>query len=206
MPCTTIRNDAVLIPYRVVEIFCLFNNSGFAIDLEYFQTQMKRSTRHVSWGLRVCVCRYNWFTYWYAEIQQNLEDSISKNPTGISIPVKWKVYLIGGYRTLVFHPAFTQSLITKLPPFALCFKSSSASTMFNNSLVPSGECRLHTHFLMQCPTRCHDPGTVLVKVQWWFAVPFTDMFIHTINGTLPSCFLSSHLDTTYFLSLKTEII
>jgi len=32
-------------------------------------------------------------------------------------------------------------------------------------LVPSGEGRLRAAFLMQCPTRCHDPRTVLMKVQ-----------------------------------------
>jgi hypothetical protein len=72
--------------------FSFINNSGFAIALGIFQTLMKRCTRHMSWGLRVCLGRYNWFVSRHADFLQNLEDSISWNPMGLSSPVPyWRV-------------------------------------------------------------------------------------------------------------------
>jgi hypothetical protein len=52
MHCTTIRKDAGLIPHWFVKMFRLFNNCGYAIELGFFQTLMKRSIRHMSCGVK----------------------------------------------------------------------------------------------------------------------------------------------------------
>jgi len=67
--------------------------------------------------------------------------------------------------TPAFHIPSTQSLVTKLSPFGLCGKSSLGRAQFNNSLVPSVECRTPAAFHMHCPARRHDPRTVLMKAQ-----------------------------------------
>jgi len=68
-------------------------------------------------------------------------------------------------QTPIFHTASTEALLIKLPPSGLCGNGSEASTMFNSSLVLSGECRLRAACHMQYPTRSHDPRVVLIKSQ-----------------------------------------
>jgi hypothetical protein len=133
-----------------------------------------------------------------------LKASFSWNHRRFSRPVKWSVYLIDGYRTPVFHTTSTQVLLTRLSPFGLCIDSRAARAMFNNSLVPSVECRMPAAFHMQCRARRHDPRMVLMKAQWWFVVPFTYKHIHRMNCTVPSFFLSSQFrhNTLVFFSWK----
>ena len=118
-----------------VLIYCGMNLCGLFLKLVRELYTEPFATFITTWRHQVWVRRYKWFTSWYADFLQNPEDSTSCNPVGLSRPVKWKVYLIGGYRTFVFHPAVTQALLTEQHPFGLCVKSSAASTMFTNSLV-----------------------------------------------------------------------
>ena len=99
--------------------------------------------------------------------------------------------------------ALTQALLNKLSPFGLCINSRAASTMCN-VLVLSVECRLPAAFHMQCPARLHDPRMVLMKAQWWFALPFTYMYTHIINCTVPNFFLSSQFRHKIFVSPETR--
>jgi hypothetical protein len=50
--CTALQSGRTRVWFSIGSFRFFFHNSGFARTQEFFQTLMKRSTRHISWGVK----------------------------------------------------------------------------------------------------------------------------------------------------------